>query len=147
MRMGSTFRLSSLNRYKLDKLMSPIVFCVDKSKISSHTKGYDILSINEVLSRRLLVYERSERNLFILDELNKIIDTAGASLLITDFEMLFNPEYQIDVLKLFIMVNRKKKIAILWCGRYEEGKLKFSDQEYLDYKSYDVNDYDITCII
>lgn len=127
--------------------MSPIVFCANISKISSLTKEFNLLSLNQVLSKILLDYERDERKLYVMDELNKIFDSAVAPLLITDFEMLFNPEYQIDVLKLFIMLNRKKKLAILWCGRYDEGKLIFSELEYLDYKSYDVIDYDITCII
>lgn len=145
--MGSTFKLSSLNKDTLDKLLTPLVFCVNQSQLSSAANGSDIVSINEVLSKRLLVYEQNERILCVIDEVNKIIDNAGDHLLITDFEILFNPEYQIDVLKMFIMINRKKKISIIWPGRYEEGKLKFAEPEYQDYKAYNISDYDITCII
>jgi superoxide dismutase len=120
---------------------------VNKSLILSLTKDFDQLNLNEVLSKKLLEYEHNERKMFVVDELNKIIDSAVSPLLISDFEMLFNPEYQIDVLKLFIMLNRRKKLAIVWCGEFEEGKLRFSEIDYLDYSSYDVIDYDITCII
>lgn len=145
--MGSTIKMSSLNKDKLNKLLTPIVFCIDGNKVASLTKEYNILSVNEILSKRLLTYERYSRNLFVADELDKIIEKNGESLLIIDFEILFNPEYQLDVLKLFIIANRKKKIAVLWSGRYESGKLLFAEPGYIDYKSYNVNDYDISCII
>jgi len=145
--MGSTIKLSSLNKDKLNKLLTPIVSCVNENKVTSYKKGYNVLSINEILSKRLLIYERDKRNLFVADELNKIIENNGEPLLIRDFEILFNPEYQLDILKLFIIANRKKKIAVLWSGRYEDDKLLFAEPGYIDYKSYNVNDYDISCII
>lgn len=145
--MGYTVKLESLNKDKLDRLLAPIVFCADESKVTTYTKGYNILSINEILSKKLLVYDEDKRNLIVEDELNKIIENSVEPLLIKDFEMLFNPEYQIDVLKLFIMANRKNKISVLWSGRYEEGKLLFAEPGYIDYKSYNVSDYDISCII
>ena len=145
--MGSTLKLSSLNREKLNKLMTPVVFCVDKGRLALYTKEYKVLSINGVLSQRLIGYEIGERNLFVADEFNKIIENSTQPIMITDFEMLFNPEYQLDVLKLFIIASRKQKIAILWCGRFEDGILRFAEPGYVDYKSYNINDYDISCII
>lgn len=145
--MGSTFKISSLNKDKLNKILTPIVFCINEKKVASCTKGYDILSINEILSKQLLTYERDKQNLFVADEVNKIIYNSGQPVLIRDFEMLFNPEYQLDVIKLFIIANRKKKITVFWSGRYENGKLLFAEPGYIDYKSYNVKDYDISCII
>lgn len=145
--MGFTIKLSSLNKDKLNKLLTPIVFCINENKVASYTKEYNVLSINEILAKRLMIYERYKRNLFVADEVNKIINGNGEPLLIRDFEVLFNPEYQFDVLKLFIMANRKKKIAVLWSGKYEDGRLLFAEPGYIDYKSYNINDYDISCII
>lgn len=145
--MGSTINLSLLSKDKINKLLTPIIFCINENKVSSYTKGYNDLCINEILSKQLLIYERDKRNLFVADELNKIIDNSEGPLLIRDFGILFNPEYQLDVLKLFILANRKKEIAVLWSGRYEDGKLLFAEPGYIDYKSYNITDYDITCII
>jgi len=111
--MGCIIKLYSLNKDKLNKILTPIVFCINGNKVASCAKEYNILSINEILSKRLLIYERYKRNLFVADELDKIIENNGQPLLIKDFEILFNPEYQLDVLKLFIIANRKKKIAVL----------------------------------
>ena len=145
--MGSTFKLSSLDKDKLNELLTPIVFCADKDKIAPYIEGYKVLSINGIVSKRLLELEQDKRNLFVGDVLSNIIDKAGEPLLIKDFEILFDPEYQLDILKLFIMANRKKRIAIIWCGKCRGGKLIFAEPEYPDYKSYNIKDYDISCLI
>jgi len=145
--MGSTFKLSSLNRENLNKLMTPVVFCIDKGRLSPYIREFKVLSVNRVLSNSLLGYDCGKRNLFVADELNKIIENSDEPILITDFEMLFNPEYQFDILKLFILANRKHKIAVLWCGRFADGNLRFAEPGYVDYKSYNIKEYDISCII
>lgn len=145
--MGSVFKLSSLNEDKLSKLMTPIVFCIDEDKIVSCTKGYNVLSVNGPLSEKLLNYQPKKRNLYIIDEFNKIIDNICEPILIKDFEILFDPGFQIDVLKLFIMTNRKKRIAVAWCGKCRYGKLTFAEPGYPDYKAYNIKDYDISSIV
>ncbi|MBS4024828.1 MAG: BREX-3 system P-loop-containing protein BrxF [Clostridia bacterium] len=145
--MGSIYKISSINPDKMNNLMFPIVFCVGKAKISKYTKGYTILSLNEELSKRLLSYDQDKRYLHVTDEINNIIHSTEGPLLITDFEILFDPEHQIDVLKLFVLLNRKKKITVLWPGKCEEDKLKFAEPGYQDYKVYKIKDYDVNCII
>ena len=145
--MGSTHKLFSVTPGNINKLMFPIIFCIDKTKISKYIKGYTFLSLNEILAKRLLPYAQDKRKLFVIDELNRIVHSIEGPLLIEDFEILFDPDYQIDVLKTFILLNREKKIAVLWPGKFEKGKLKFAKPEYKDYKSYNINDYDMTCIV
>ena len=145
--MGSTFKLSSLSQNRIEKLLSPVVFCTNGDKILPYTKVYEVLSINAMLSNRLIDVEQDKRTFCVLDEFNSIIEESGEPLLIRDFEILFNPDYEIDVLKMFVLANRKKKITVLWCGTYEDGKLIFAEPDYRDYKSYSVKDYDISCII
>lgn len=145
--MGYTYKLSSVTPEKINKLLFPIIFCVDKTKISKYIKAYDVISLNEVLSKRLLSYNHDKRYLYISDEISGMIQNKKSHILITDFEILFDPEYQLDVLKLFILLNRKQKVAVLWPGKCEQNRLKFAEPEYQDYKSYNINDYDITCII
>lgn len=72
--MGSVFKLSSINDEKLSKLMTPIVFCIDEDEIVPYTKEYNVLRVNGLLSEKLLNYQPKKRNLYIIDEFNKIID-------------------------------------------------------------------------
>lgn len=145
--MGSIIKLSSINNDIIGKLMPPIIFCISEEKLTVFTKEYQVISINGILSRRLLQYEPDKCNLFIADEFDEIISNIDGPILIKDFEILFDPQLQIDVLRLFILANRKKRIAILWCGKYKTGKLIFAEPEYKDYKSYNIKDYDISCIV
>ena len=122
--------------------MTSIVFCIDEVKLLL-SKEYNVLKVNGI--EKLLNYQL-KRNLYIIDEFNKIIDSAFEPILIKDFEILFDPGFQVDVLKLFIMTNRKKKIAVLWPGKCRYGKLTFAEPGYPDYKVYKIKDYDISCV-
>lgn len=144
--MGFVFKLSSINEEKPAELMTPIVFCIDENEIAPYTKEYNVLKVNGLLSEKLLNYQPKKRNLYIIDEFNKIIDNICEPILIKDFEILFDPGFQVDVLKLFIMTNRKKRIAVLWPGKCRYGKLTFAEPGYPDYKVYKIKDYDISCV-
>lgn len=61
--------------------------------------------------------------------------------------MLFNPEYKIDVLRLLIDANKKHPFKVLWAGSYEDGRLIYSEEGLADYKTYEINDYDIVCVV
>jgi len=145
--MGFVYNLASIDPDKLDKLMFPIIFCTNKTKISKYVNQYTRLSLNKTLSKRLLSYKQDKRKLFILDELNNIVKKQDGSLFIQDFEILFDPNFQIDVLKTFILLNRYRKIAVLWPGIYKNKKLIFAEPGYKDYKVYNIDHYDINCII
>ena len=66
---------------------------------------------------------------------------------IIGFDVLFNPDYQIDVLQLLIAACKKKEFAILWPGTYSDGKLMYAETDYSDFKIYDLDKYDVTCIV
>ena len=66
---------------------------------------------------------------------------------IRDFDVLFNPAYKIDVLQLLTVANRSKPFSVLWPGSMIDGKLVYAEDGYADYKEYDVEQYDITCVV
>ena len=61
--------------------------------------------------------------------------------LIKDFEMLFDPRYQIDVLKLFCDLSRQRRIAVLWCGTFRDNRLEFAEPGFADFQSYNTDQY------
>ncbi|OHW63403.1 hypothetical protein EUAN_02670 [Andreesenia angusta] len=144
--MGYVHKLSSLNSKDIGKMMFPVFFCLEKTKVEDFLECYEEVSLNRVLSERLLAFEKEKRAIHILNEIEEIFNNSGELIFITDFEMLFNPDYKIDILKLFIKLSRKKKVMVLWPGVYENEALKFAELGYQDYKSYRIKDYDITCI-
>lgn len=54
--------------------------------------------------------------------------------MITDFEMLFDPRYKIDVIKLFCEKARLINVAVKWPGTFTGSKLIYTKHEYLALK-------------
>lgn len=69
------------------------------------------------------------------------------NVVIKDIDVMFNPAYQVDVLKILTEARKSKPYSVIWLGRYENGTLYYSEQGYSDYKTYEVKNYDITCVI
>ena len=74
-----------------------------------------------------------------------IVASLPDGLTVTDMDVLFNPAYEIDVLRLLETSYRRKLYSIIWPGRYACGKLTYSEIGYDDYQEYDTSDYDILC--
>jgi len=147
MDMGNTYKISSINKEQLNKLMTPIIFCVKEDKLSPYISGYSTISLNALLAQKLISYDPDKRGLFVTEEFNRIIDSLNEPILLREFEILFDPEFQLDVLKLFIQANRKKRIDILWPGKYKSQNLVFAESGYKDYKAYNISSYALSCII
>ena len=78
---------------------------------------------------------------------NQVILGLPDGAVIKDFDVLFNPDYQVDVLKIFVTACKQKTFSVLWPGRLEDGKLFYAEEGFPDYKVYNIGDYDITCIV
>ena len=76
-----------------------------------------------------------------------VLEQFPDGVLIKDFDVMFNPKYEIDILLMFIALYKNKPFDIIWPGRYENGKLIYADSGYKDYRVYDIAQYDITCVI
>lgn len=148
-KLGSVIKGSQLNKELLSKMSIPIVI----SSISQRIKeivadsGYQELSLNSLLAEELTKTSVDIRPQLVSDEVIKILSSVKAPIYLTDYEMLFDPRYDIDVLKLFYEISRRKKIVVKWSGTWNNEYLEYSTSEYMDYHSYIINDYDITCII
>ena len=60
---------------------------------------------------------------------------------------MFNPDYKVDVLKIMMDACKRKYFSIVWPGKYEDGKLFYSEEGYPDFKVFRVEEYDVTCIV
>ena len=82
-----------------------------------------------------------------VDEVMKIVSSIQGPIFLTDYEMLFDPRYSIDVIRLFYELSRRAKIVIKWCGTLDDNHLVYATPAYSDFHSYNIHDYDITCVI
>ena len=65
---------------------------------------------------------------------------------IRDIDVLFNPAYQVDVLALLVSAYRKHAFDLVWPGRFEDNELVYAEEGYPDYRAFDIDRYDVTCI-
>ncbi len=86
---------------------------------------------------------RREDVLHIPDILAKL----PGGVVLKDFDVLFNPDYKVDVLKIMINTCKAKPFSIIWPGFFDGNRLVYAEEGFQDYKTYDVDDYDITCIV
>ena len=67
--------------------------------------------------------------------------------IVKDIDVLFNPVYKVDVMKMLVSAYKKEHFSLVWPGNYADGKLTYSEEGYPDYRVYEINDYDIMCVI
>ena len=125
----------------------PLILCASSSRLQRKLEsvGFKKLSINPLLSKALLGFPADERPDHVEEELRKIL-SVSSPVLIEDFEMLFDPRYQIDVLKLFCERARFVSIAVRWPGDSTPTKLTYASPEDPDYQEFNCDKYQIRVV-
>ena len=134
-------------KFSLDNtsgLMKPIIFCTS-SEIEELSEAY---SMNIPIAKELQKSGSSMMRTMKMESiLSSIISKLGDNPIIKDIDVMFNPDYQLDVLRTLMNVSKRKSFMVVWPGTHKDGKLIYAQEGYSDYKSFDLNDYDITVVI
>lgn len=123
-------------------LLKPIIYCCSDENFEQ-----ECVSISFKLSKELEKINANRRTMQLEKSFCKVISDLPNDVVIKDIDVMFNPAYKVDILKILISAYKKKKFSVKWPGTYIDGKLIYGEEGYLDYKVYNVCDYDITCII
>ncbi len=125
----------------------PLIVCSDASRVKKKLAEaeYQEIKINKDLAKKLLAYPQKER-LKHVEESFKTLLNYQKPLYITDFEILFDPRYEIDVIKLFCEKARIINLAVKWPGTLTNGKLIYADPGAPDYHEYDFHAYQIRIV-
>lgn len=147
--MGTLIKNSKINIDTIKKTTIPIILCSLAPRLKKIITecNYQELSLNEELAKALVKKEVSIRPQLVADEVMKIVSSIQGPIFLTDYEMLFDPRYNIDVIRLFYELSRRAKIVIKWCGTLDDNHLVYATPAYSDFHSYNIHDYDITCVI
>ena len=135
--MGSI--ISQLQYSNANDIYRLVIFLDESSK--------SWVSLRKLLSEELLRIKPTRRTMQMEKALLKVIEKIPVGATIKDIDVLFNPEYKIDVLRTMIDVNKKHSFKVIWPGTYEEGRLIYSEEGLSDYKTYEISDYDIVCVV
>lgn len=114
--------------------------------IQTIQKMFEPKSLNKELAEELLKCNLKRRSMKLEQIFNTVLDRYPEDVTIKDIDVMFNPEYQVDVLKILIAARKRKRYSVIWPGSYEDGKLIYGEEGYPDYKVFEVADYDITFV-
>ncbi|MCB2286903.1 BREX-3 system P-loop-containing protein BrxF [Clostridium algidicarnis] len=124
-----------------------IILCTDYKRFGNKFKGFSEISLGITLADKLMRHPIEKRSEILLREMDKLLlKSSHKGILVEDIDILFNPEYQFDVLKYFTNVARVKNIVVVWSGIITNDYLQYSEDGYLDYKRYLIKNYDIICV-
>ncbi len=125
----------------------PLVVCTDVPRVRKRIEsaGYQEVHINRELSKRLLEYPKEDRPKRVEQALKSMLNY-HVPIYVAEFEMLFDPRYEIDVLKFFCEKARIINVAIKWPGQFINDKLTYANPEDPDYHEYNCNAYQLRIV-
>jgi hypothetical protein len=146
--MGSKVKCSLTVIENIAKSNAPTIICnLSKRYLNNVLElSNETISLNLRLAQNLLKFQVDERADVVQNEVMNILTENRSSLLIKDFEMLFDPRYKIDVVKLISEVSRLRKVIAMWPGTISENNLVYANTESPDYQVCNINNYDIICV-
>ena len=83
----------------------------------------------------------------ILSELNAILNEEQSNITLENIDILFSPKYELNVIKLLLLVGRNKRLFVHWPGEFTGEKLTYSEPGRYDFKEYNVKDYVDTYVV
>ena len=145
--MGKTINIRTLTASELLRLPSPVFICSNKNIFykTITESGYSVTSLNISLAKKLAGLPEQEVQRTAPAVAQDLL-TVSPKVYLKDYEILFDPRYKLDVLRMFADVSRRIKLIVKWCGRIEGDSLVYAEQGFADYKRYNINDYEITVI-
>lgn len=137
--MGMVIETKSI--YAVEGLFRLLIY-TNKEKF-----GGSAYSINKPMAEELLKLKPNRRTMQLEKCFSRVLSSLPENSTITDIDVMFNPAYEVDVIKVLVSANKQKPFSLIWPGKCEDGKLIYSSEGFPDYKAYDISDYDVVCAI
>jgi len=147
--MGEIYTKYNFDLDLVKRNRSLVVICMKYDEFLKHKEIKDLSIINLGLDLSLVLKEHpvESRNSKVIDELNNIFARVQTEhILVKNLDMLFNPEYKLNILKYFIDLSRNKLIFLEWPGKFKNRELEYSEINYSDYQKYNIDNYKIALI-
>ena len=140
--MGQIIHSRTVSNLECAGLLKPIIYCCpDKATTDSAE------SLNRALAEKLSLVKPNRRTMRLANCFEEILKTLPDNTVIKDFDVMFNPDYKVDVLKILVDACKRKPFSAIWPGKYEDGRLCYAEDGYSDYKIFNIAEYDITCVV
>ena len=85
-------------------------------------------SVSKELADGLLACKENRRSMKLEQIFNVVLDKYPDGVTIKDIDVMFNPDYKVDVLKILIATRKRKNYSVIWPGKFEDGKLIYGEE-------------------
>ncbi len=140
--MGIIIKTRELEAHGQSGLQRPIIYCNPDPDILNSA-----VSLNVELAKKLAAVKPYRRTLRMEQCIRQVIETLPDDTVIKDFDVLFNPEYEVDILRILSSLAKSKPYRIVWPGKCDGKRLMYAEEGFLDYKVFDISKYDVTVIV
>jgi len=121
------------------------IFLLD-SKVTIPVNSCSI-NIGLLLSERMYKAKVNGLTANFAAELDSVLGEKNRDIILDNPDILFSPEYGIDVIKLLLQVGRNQRLYLQWPGEILGEKLTFSELGRFDYRVYYIKDYIDTYVV
>ena len=140
--MGIIIPARNFSRDNVSGLLKPIIYCCPYEDIADTA-----VPVNLPLAEKLAGCVPERRTLQIENFFGQVLSRLPDDAVIRDIDVMFNPAYKVDVLRILTAAYKKKPFSVVWPGKYGDGKLFYAENGDPDLKIYSIAEYDVTCIV
>jgi hypothetical protein len=124
-----------------------IIACIDKAVVRNFFRDWKWINIGLVVSEALYKLPKEQRKKMVVDIVRNAIEKVHEdNIVLENIDILFFPEYSLDVVKTLQMVGKNKRLLVIWDGHCKNGVLTYSKPDYPDFHKYKIKDYGVYCI-
>ncbi len=105
------------------------------------------VNIGLMLGERMYKAKADGSPVNIATELDTILGEEKRDITLANTDILFSPEYELDVIKLLLQVGRNQRLYMQWPGEINGEKLTYSEPGRFDFKEYNIKDYVDTYVV
>ena len=105
------------------------------------------VNIGLTLGERMYKAKADGSTVNIANELDAILGRENRDITLVNTDILFSPEYELDVIKLLLQIGRNQRLYIQWPGEITGEKLTYSEPGRFDFKEYYIKEYVDTYVV
>lgn len=140
--MGTVIRKTELASVERNGMGTLLIYCSPDQELSDAA-----ISINILLAKMLAQIKPDRRAMRMERCLQEVLRELPENPVLKEFDVMFNPAYEIDILQIFISLRRSRPFRLIWPGMLIDGRLVYAEAGYRDHKIFDINHYDVACVI
>ncbi|MGE0977109.1 virulence associated protein [Bacillus cereus] len=104
-------------------------------RIVSLNSDIEVLNVNLILSESLVSVSKNKYPLYVEDVMQHKINNSSKIYLLQYIDILFDPDLQINSIRLLENISKRNNLIVIWPGVYKNGQLMYAESGHPEYYS------------